>query len=61
MFVNFVLFALLQEGGLGLHLTLDVQGSVRFGPDIEWITSVDYTVCAVKFCAVLAAWHMLAG
>lgn len=23
--------------GLGTHLTLDLEGRVRFGPDIEWI------------------------
>lgn len=24
-------------GGLGTHLTLDLQGRVRFGPDVEWV------------------------
>jgi L-2-hydroxyglutarate oxidase LhgO len=28
---------------LGVHLTLDVAGRARFGPDIEWRDSVDYT------------------
>jgi L-2-hydroxyglutarate oxidase LhgO len=32
------------EGGLGVHLTLDLGGGARFGPDVEWIESVDYTV-----------------
>ncbi|WP_214470362.1 NAD(P)/FAD-dependent oxidoreductase [Mesorhizobium sp. dw_380] len=32
------------EGGLGVHLTLDLAGSARFGPDVEWIERVDYTV-----------------
>jgi L-2-hydroxyglutarate oxidase LhgO len=32
------------EGGLGVHLTLDLSGSARFGPDVEWIGRVDYTV-----------------
>ncbi|MGB0507261.1 MAG: NAD(P)/FAD-dependent oxidoreductase [Pikeienuella sp.] len=31
-------------GGLGVHLTLDHGGQVRFGPDVEWIDEVDYTV-----------------
>jgi len=31
-------------GGLGVHITLDLAGQVRFGPDVEWISSVDYTV-----------------
>lgn len=30
-------------GGLGTHLTLDMQGAVRFGPDVEWIDTIDYT------------------
>jgi L-2-hydroxyglutarate oxidase LhgO len=30
--------------GLGVHLTLDLGGQARFGPDTEWIDSVDYNV-----------------
>lgn len=30
------------DGGLGTHLTLDLEGNVRFGPDVQWIGSVDY-------------------
>ncbi len=26
-------------GGLGVHLTLDIGGQARFGPDVEWIDS----------------------
>lgn len=32
-----------QPGGLGIHATLDLAGSVRFGPDVEWIDEIDYT------------------
>jgi L-2-hydroxyglutarate oxidase LhgO len=31
-------------GGLGVHLTLDLGGQARFGPDVEWIDRLDYTV-----------------
>jgi L-2-hydroxyglutarate oxidase LhgO len=31
-------------GGLGVHVTLDLAGQARFGPDVEWISAVDYTV-----------------
>ncbi|MDH7639168.1 NAD(P)/FAD-dependent oxidoreductase [Sphingomonas oryzagri] len=31
-------------GGLGTHLTLDMGGQARFGPDVEWIDSLDYSV-----------------
>ena len=30
--------------GLGVHLTLDVGGQARFGPDVEWIDDIDYEV-----------------
>jgi L-2-hydroxyglutarate oxidase LhgO len=33
---------------LGVHLTLDMGGAAKFGPDIEWIDSVDYTVNAER-------------
>ncbi|MBI3437771.1 MAG: NAD(P)/FAD-dependent oxidoreductase [Proteobacteria bacterium] len=37
------------EGGLGVHLTLDLTGRMRFGPDVEWLETndparVDYRV-----------------
>ena len=31
-----------EPGGLGIHLTLDLNGTMRFGPDVEWIDAVDY-------------------
>jgi L-2-hydroxyglutarate oxidase LhgO len=31
-------------GGLGTHLTLDMVGSARFGPDVEWIDSLDHAM-----------------
>jgi L-2-hydroxyglutarate oxidase LhgO len=30
--------------GLGVHLTLDMAGQARFGPDTEWIDALDYHV-----------------
>lgn len=33
-----------EPGGLGVHLTLDLGGGMRFGPDVDWIDSVDYRV-----------------
>ena len=32
------------EGGLGTHVTLDMAGRMRFGPDVEWIEQESYTV-----------------
>ena len=31
-------------GGLGVHLSIDLGGQARFGPDVEWIEGIDYTV-----------------
>jgi L-2-hydroxyglutarate oxidase LhgO len=33
-----------EAAGLGVHLTLDLGGQARFGPDVEWIDTIDYTV-----------------
>ena len=33
-----------QPGGLGVHLTLDLQGQARFGPDVQWVDGIDYGV-----------------
>ena len=33
-----------SPGGLGVHVTLDMSGAVRFGPDVEWINEIDYGV-----------------
>ena len=33
-----------SEAGLGIHLTLDQGGQVRFGPDVEWIDEPNYAV-----------------
>ncbi|KAK3306961.1 FAD dependent oxidoreductase [Chaetomium strumarium] len=29
------------HGGLGTHLTLDLAGRIKFGPDVEWVDSPD--------------------
>jgi len=33
-----------EPGGLGVHMTLDLAGRARFGPDVEWVDTIDYTV-----------------
>jgi L-2-hydroxyglutarate oxidase LhgO len=32
------------NGGLGIHVTLDLAGRMRFGPDVEWIDKENYDV-----------------
>lgn len=33
-----------DHAGLGVHLTLDLAGQARFGPDTEWVDAIDYRV-----------------
>jgi L-2-hydroxyglutarate oxidase LhgO len=33
-----------ERGGLGVHLTLDLAGQARFGPDVEWVDFPEYDV-----------------
>ncbi|AMM23090.1 NAD(P)/FAD-dependent oxidoreductase [Variovorax sp. PAMC 28711] len=30
-----------EAGGLGVHLTLDLGGQAKFGPDVQWVASPD--------------------
>ena len=52
-------------GGLGVHLTLDMSGHVKFGPDVEWLSDqnpahIDYRVDPARakafYAAVRAYW-----
>jgi L-2-hydroxyglutarate oxidase LhgO len=53
-----------EPGGLGVHLTLDLAGRARFGPDVEWVESRDYAVDARRgdrfYGAVRTYWPQLA-
>ena len=31
-------------GGMDIHAVIDLAGNVRFGPDTEWVDSLDYSV-----------------
>ena len=39
-----LIYPIPEEGGLGVHLTIDLGHQARFGPDVEWIDTIDYTV-----------------
>ncbi|WP_289034113.1 NAD(P)/FAD-dependent oxidoreductase [uncultured Roseibium sp.] len=44
-----------EPGGLGVHLTLDLQHQARFGPDVEWVEGFDYRVDPARGEAFYAA------
>lgn len=39
-----LIYPIPEPGGIGVHLTLDTAGQARFGPDVEWIDALDYSV-----------------
>jgi L-2-hydroxyglutarate oxidase LhgO len=59
-----------EQAGLGVHLTLDLAGQAKFGPDVEWVEvvksagEIDYRVdparCRGFYAAVRTYWPGLA-
>jgi len=49
-----------EPGGLGIHLTLDLQNQAKFGPDVEWVETADLTVDPERgkkfYAAIRAYW-----
>ena len=39
---NHLVYPIPADGGLGVHATNDMGGSARFGPDVDWVDSIDY-------------------
>jgi len=58
-----------EPGGLGVHLTLDLAGQARFGPDVQWLAdaqspgSLDYRVDPARgdgfYAAIRRYWPAL--
>ena len=60
-----LIYPIPEPGGLGVHLTLDMAGQAKFGPDVEWLDieseeQIDYTVDAKRgegfYAAVRKYW-----
>lgn len=50
-----LVYPLPEAAGLGVHVTLDLAGSARFGPDVEWVDTRDYAVDPARAPAFEAA------
>lgn len=42
-------------GGLGTHVTLDMGGQARFGPDVSWLPDVDYSFDGARSASFYAS------
>ena len=60
-----LVYPLPNEAGLGIHATLDLDGRVRFGPDVEWVNEISYHVDARRadsfYDAIREYWPSLAA
>jgi L-2-hydroxyglutarate oxidase LhgO len=61
-----LIYPMPEPGGLGVHLTLDLGGQARFGPDVQWLPDdapLDYAVdparCAHFYGAIRRYWPHL--
>ena len=37
-----LVYPVAEPGGLGVHVTIDLAGQVKFGPDVQWCDTADY-------------------
>jgi len=44
-----------DAASLGVHVTLDLNGRAKFGPDVEWVDRIDYDVDAGRAASFYAA------
>lgn len=35
-----LIYPMPEEGGIGIHVTLDLSGGIKFGPDMQWLPPV---------------------
>jgi L-2-hydroxyglutarate oxidase LhgO len=50
-----LVYPVAEAGGLGIHVTLDLDGRARFGPDVQWVDRVDYSFDEARAPAFAAA------
>lgn len=50
-----LVYPIAEAGGLGVHVTIDLAGQVKFGPDVEWVERPDYSFDDTRRNAFAAA------
>ncbi len=57
---NRLVYPVAEAGGLGVHVTLDLAGTARFGPDVQWLESIDYSFnpeARARFAAAIRRYY----
>jgi L-2-hydroxyglutarate oxidase LhgO len=57
---NRLVYPVAETGGLGIHVTLDLAGTARFGPDVQWLQAIDYSFngdTREKFAAAIRRYY----
>ncbi|MFL5419307.1 MAG: NAD(P)/FAD-dependent oxidoreductase, partial [Myxococcales bacterium] len=58
-----LVYPMASGGGLGVHVTLDLAGRARFGPDVSWVPAIDYSFdesrAATFYAAIRRYWSGL--
>jgi L-2-hydroxyglutarate oxidase LhgO len=52
---NRLIYPMPDAASLGVHVTLDLAGRARFGPDVEWIDDLNYDIDAARAARFYAA------
>jgi L-2-hydroxyglutarate oxidase LhgO len=50
-----LIYPIPEPGGLGVHVTLDLTGRAKFGPDVEWVPQENYSVALQRAPAFIEA------
>lgn len=50
-----LVYPVAEAGGLGVHVTIDLAGQVKFGPDVQWCEQIDYQFDAERLPAFAEA------
>ena len=50
-----LVYPMAVAGGLGVHVTLDLAGQVKFGPDVQWLDAIDYSFDESRFDSFVEA------
>lgn len=53
--IRHLIYPVPEDGGLGVHLTLDLGGQAKFGPDVRWVKDLDYSFDDSRFHQFIAA------